>query len=49
MTNRLPSQSGCGIIAYALAVAFYTLLGIIRMRRAEKVEARKFLGQPQPR
>ena len=40
---------GLGIIAYALAVAFYTLLGIVRMRRAEKVEARKFLGQPLPR
>lgn len=40
---------GLGIIAYALAVTFYTLLGIIRMRRAEKVEARKFLGQPLPR
>jgi hypothetical protein len=40
---------GLGIIAYALAVAFYTLLGIVRMRRAEKVEARKFLEQPQPR
>lgn len=40
---------GLGIIAYALAVAFYTLLGIVRMRRADKIEARKFLGQPQPR
>jgi hypothetical protein len=40
---------GLGIIAYALAVAFYTLLGIVRMRRAEKVDARKFLGQPLPR
>ena len=41
---------GLGIIAYALAVAFYTLLGIVRLRRADKREdARKFLGQPQPR
>jgi hypothetical protein len=40
---------GLGIIAYALAVAFYTLLGIVRMRRAEKVDSRKFLEQPLPR
>jgi len=40
---------GLGIIAYAVAVAFYTLLGIVRMRRADKVEARKFVGQPLPR
>ncbi len=32
---------GLGIIAYALAVAFYTLLGIVRLRRADKAEARK--------
>ena len=32
---------GLGIIAYALAVAFYTLLGIIRLRRAAKEELRK--------
>jgi hypothetical protein len=37
---------GLGIIAYALAVAFYTLLGIVRMRRAVKEDSRKFLGQP---
>lgn len=36
---------GLGIIAYAAAVAFYTLLGIVRMKRAEKIEARKFVGQ----
>src|SRR5579872_338548 len=29
---------GLGIIAYALAVAFYTLLGIVRLRRADKRE-----------
>jgi hypothetical protein len=41
---------GLGIIAYALAVAFYTLLGVIRLRRADKQEdSRKFLGQPLPR
>lgn len=40
---------GLGIIAYALAVAFYTLLGVIRMRRAEKIDARKLVGQPLPR
>jgi hypothetical protein len=32
---------GLGIIAYALAVAFYTLLGIVRLRRADKAEARR--------
>ena len=41
---------GLGIIAYALAVAFYTLLGIVRLRRADKrEESRKFIGQPQAR
>jgi len=32
---------GLGIIAYAMAVAFYTLLGIVRLRRSIKAE-RKF-------
>ncbi len=32
---------GLGIIAYALAVAFFTLLGIVRLRRADKAEARR--------
>lgn len=32
---------GLGIIAYALAVAFYTLLGIIRLRRSAKQDLRK--------
>lgn len=32
---------GLGIIAYALAVAFYTLLGIIRLRRSAKEDLRK--------
>jgi hypothetical protein len=41
---------GLGIIAYALAVAFYTLLGVVRLRRAAKrEESRKFVGQPQTR
>jgi hypothetical protein len=40
---------GLGIIAYALAVAFYTLLGTIRLRRSRKAEARSLCGQPSPR
>jgi hypothetical protein len=32
---------GLGIVAYALAVAFYTLLGIVRLRRAHKEETRR--------
>ncbi len=36
----IPSAIGVGIIAYAGAVAFYTLLGIWRMRRAPLREAR---------
>lgn len=32
---------GLGIVAYAVAVTFYTLLGIVRMRRASKQEARR--------
>lgn len=42
---------GLGIIAYALAVAFYTLLGIVRLRRSskEREEARRVMGQPFPR
>jgi hypothetical protein len=40
---------GLGIIAYALAVAFYTLLGIVRLRRATKSEVRKLVGEPIPR
>ena len=37
---------GLGIIAYAVAVAFYTLLGTIRLRRNHKLEARSLCGQP---
>lgn len=40
---------GLGIVAYAVAVAFYTLLGTIRLRRNHKAEARAFYGQPTPR
>ena len=41
---------GLGIIAYALAVAFYTLLGVIRLRRSVKrQESRKFVGEPMAR
>ncbi len=40
---------GLGIIAYAIAVAFYTLLGTIRLRRSHKADARAILGQPLPR
>jgi hypothetical protein len=32
---------GLGIVAYALAVAFYTLLGIVRLRRASKEETKR--------
>jgi hypothetical protein len=35
---------GLGIVAYAVAVAFYTLLGIVRMRRAAKQEERRLYG-----
>jgi hypothetical protein len=41
---------GLGIIAYALAVAFYTLLGVIRLRRAVKrQDSRKFVSEPMAR
>lgn len=40
---------GLGIIAYALAVTFYTLLGVLRLRRAVREDSRKYLGQPLPR
>lgn len=32
---------GLGIIAYAVAIAFYTLLGIVRLRRAEKAQLKR--------
>ena len=41
---------GLGIVAYALAVLFYTLLGTVRLRQQQKNEARAMCGaQPQPR
>lgn len=40
---------GLGIIAYALAVAFYTLLGVVRLRRSVKTDVRKLVGDPLPR
>ena len=38
---------GMGMIAYAVAVAFYTLLAIWRIHRAAKREARRATGQRQ--
>jgi len=32
---------GFGILAYAIAVAFYTLLGVVRLRRADKEQVRR--------
>lgn len=37
---------GLGIIAYAMAVAFFTLLGIVRLRRAARNEERRLFMQP---
>jgi len=37
---------GMGMIAYAVAVAFYTLLAIWRIHRAAKREARELAAQP---
>ena len=45
----VPLAIGLGIIAYAVAVAFYTLLGVVRMRRAVKAETRKLQAYPLPR
>lgn len=39
---------GLGIIAYGGAVIFYTLLGLWRLRRAEKAEPRRFASTPVP-
>jgi hypothetical protein len=36
---------GLGIVAYAVAVTFFTLLGIVRLRRAFKAESRKLREQ----
>jgi hypothetical protein len=41
---------GLGIVAYALAVTFFTLLGVVRLRRAVKREStRHLVTQPLPR
>ncbi|HTL16156.1 MAG TPA: hypothetical protein VL793_02915 [Patescibacteria group bacterium] len=41
---------GLGIIAYALAVTFFTLLGVVRLRRSDKRdEPRKLMTEPIPR
>jgi membrane protein implicated in regulation of membrane protease activity len=40
-----PFAIGMGMVAYAVAVAFYTLLAIWRIRRAAKREARKLAAQ----
>ena len=46
----LPFAIGMGMVAYAIAVAFYTLLAIWRIRRAAKREARELAATqtPQP-
>ena len=36
-----PLAIGLGIIAYAVAVAFYTLLGVLRLRRADQAARRQ--------
>ncbi len=42
LRDRLPLAIGMGMVAYAVAVAFYTLLAIWRIRRAAKrLEARQ--------
>jgi len=45
-----PFAIGMGMVAYAAAVAFYTLLAIWRIRRAAKREARELAAaqHPQP-
>jgi hypothetical protein len=39
---------GLGIIAYAMAVAFYSLLGVVRLRRAHRQELRRLQSSPFP-
>ncbi len=39
---------GLGIIAYACAVTFYTLLGVWRLRRHSRQEARQLVAEPVP-
>ena len=40
---------GLGIIAYAAAVTIFTLIGVVRLRRASTQEERRFQGYPVPR
>jgi len=44
----VPLAIGLGIVAYALAVAFYTLLGVWRLRRAMINDARLAQLRPSP-
>lgn len=44
----IPFAIGMGMVAYALAVAFYTLLAIWRIHRAAKREARERQAAPGP-
>jgi hypothetical protein len=44
----VPFAIGMGMVAYAIAVAFYTLLAIWRMRRAAKREANRPTAAPNP-
>jgi len=39
---------GLGIVAYAVAVAFYTMLGIVRLRRRERNQAKEIATTPFP-
>jgi hypothetical protein len=41
----VPLAIGLGIVSYAVAVAFYTLLGIWRLRRSERNQARLIQSQ----
>jgi hypothetical protein len=43
--NLVPFAIGMGIIAYAIAVAFYSLLALWRLHRATKREARRLAEQ----
>jgi len=42
----VPFAIGMGLVAYAIAVAFYTLLAIWRIHRAAKREARRLRREP---
>jgi hypothetical protein len=47
-TKLVPFAVGLGIIAYAVAVAFYTLLAVWRMRRASHRQPRAFAPAAPP-